>query len=55
MIGGAGDLHGIIGGVMTPEECCLLTASPVEKVAGALMLLSVGMFGQQDRTNKKQK
>ncbi len=55
MIGGAGDLLGIVGGVMTSEECCFLTASPVEKVAGTLMLLSVGMFSQQDRMNKKQK
>ncbi len=54
-IGGAGDLLSIVGGIMTPEEFCFLTASHVEKVAGTLMLLSVGMFGPQDRTNKKQK
>lgn len=37
--------------LLAPEEFCFLTASPVEKVTGALMLLSVGMFGPQDRTN----
>jgi hypothetical protein len=54
-IGGAGDLLSIVGGIMTPKEFCFLAASHVEKVAGALMLLSVGMFGPQDRTNKKRK
>ena len=31
-IGGAGDLLGVVGGVMKPEEFCFLTASPVETV-----------------------
>jgi hypothetical protein len=38
---------------MRPEEVCFLAASFGEKVAGALMLLSVGRFGPHDRTNIK--
>ena len=41
--------------LLAPEEFCFLTASPVEKVTGALMLLSIGMFGPQDRMNNVRK
>ena len=49
-----GDFRSVVGGVMMPEEFCLLTASPVEKVAGPLMLLLVGRFNPRERRNKKQ-